>query len=265
MTPRFPTILAALALSLTLGACDSSESTPTTEPAATATTQAPAPSPTSEVSALITARVVREGAEVLVARGEEETAVGGGLAVSAETPSTLVIAVPKLEDTTLELGLDGSYAVLEAGKFVLALNRPTSPDLAAQWSWTVHDSADSFLLEATPQVINTEPSPTSPHVQTLIAHSAVESARWVQETEGPRLFITPSAWARSGSALVQQYGWETVASAVPEVHDWDGQSLENQFKCHALGALSKDTWNLETWYGERTLLELINARCNPTS
>ncbi|GEM_PF-5496734 len=278
MTPRFPTILAALALSLTLVACDSSgngASAPSSSPSVSSDSTASASAP-PEQSLEVSAVVTREG-EPQVTQSGTTTPIGPGVTLTATAPNALVVGVAKAETTTVQLsGLDGSYAVLEAGEFLLALNKPSGSDPTQQWSWTMHESADSFLFEATP----TEQDAANPDadgtvangavadgtvVAALIAHTAVESARWVQEAEGPRVFITPSQWARSGSALVQQYGWDTVVRDVPEVLEWPKASLENQFKCHALGALDKETWNLETWYAQATLLELIAARCNPTN
>jgi hypothetical protein len=186
--------------------------------------------------------------------------IGGGLEISAPSANGLVIALDEHEDMTTRLLLDQSVAVLIDDTFVLGISMPRSPGAPVNaWTWERVDHTDQIVFTATRRSNLEEDTELS----AFLGETAVESARWVDEREGPRLFITPSNWARDGGLAVSDYGWHSVVRDVPEVTEHPGESLEHQFQCHAIGAQSKDTRNLETWYDDIGLLSLLAARCNP--
>lgn len=290
MTFRFSTILAALALALALGGCASSETDPagpaettdqsstsadtakaddTPDASASPTDDSPKATEQSESADSSEIEIPQPSATVMWGKsvsklkdGKSKAKIGPGLIAQADTAKGLVIAVPR--DDTMEAlygKYDNSVIVLKDGLPALIVEQPETPGSEFDWKWDVHQHESHYLLEAVSTTSETGTKPAT--VEALLAETAVESAEWVTEPEGKRLIITPGKWARTGSMNVQQYGWDTVVQSVPDVIDWDLNSLENQFTCHAIGALDKDTWNLETWREDVGLLEFMAAKCNP--
>lgn len=279
MSSRFTTILVASALTLTIAGCSGMPfGTPEVpQPTAVATADGtftspqaggtnPADSSASEAAAEVMATHVidfeGDRAYVTDAATGERTAVGAGLTITASTDDGLVFAVPRVENLTKAgVPTDLSGVFTRDGTLALALSQPYSEGIDFPWTYETTESDTQWTLTVSNVLSSSTDAPKE--VSVLLADTAVESARWVQELEGPRVIITPSEWARTGSLAVQQYGWSTVLRDAPEVADYPGASLEHQFQCHAIGALDKETWNLETWYEDIGLLNFMAARCNP--
>ncbi len=186
--------------------------------------------------------------------------IGSGVHVSAPSTDGMTIAIADSQDLATQILLDQSVAVFLDGEFALGISAPRSPDAPANaWTWERTSGHGHIQFTAVRRSNLNEDTELS----VFLGETAVEFAQWVQEPEGSRLFITPGSWAREGGLVVSEHGWRSVVRDVPEVAEYAGQSLEHQFQCHAIGAQSKDTWNLETWYDDIGLLSLLAARCNP--
>jgi len=115
-----------------------------------------------------------------------------------------------------------------------------------------------------------------------VGRDAAESATWGEAEGGRSLAVTPTAWGRAGGMTVMAYGWPSVVALAPDVDtgadpaantgtrvdaDADAEgvrdSMRKQFRCHALGAPHKATWNLEPWRPNVSFAEFVAARCNP--
>lgn|GEM_PF-4375912 len=109
------------------------------------------------------------------------------------------------------------------------------------------------------------PAATPPSSPALVipapepAPPAIASYRWVERSDGPSLFVEPTAWTRAGGPGEWDVAWEELVSLVPEA---DSQSMYEQFICHAIGAPHKETWNLEPWREAIGLIPLMLAACN---
>lgn len=100
------------------------------------------------------------------------------------------------------------------------------------------------------------------NVRLTVAPRAVESATWADDVEGGRsLQVDPTAFGRSGSAAALEAVRAELVASEP---DAGTTVMDHQLRCHALGARSKDTWNLEAWRPEVDYLAYLLARCNPT-
>lgn len=91
--------------------------------------------------------------------------------------------------------------------------------------------------------------------------SAVASATWGEAEGGRSLAVVPTDWLRAGSLAAQEVGWSQLVARDGEV---DTSTMRNQYDCHALGARTKASWNLEPWRPDVGVLEVLAARCNPT-
>lgn len=103
---------------------------------------------------------------------------------------------------------------------------------------------------------------TFPVVVTFdVATSALEKAVWAERLEGGRSLQTfPTAFGRSGSAAAVEAVRRALVTAEPEA----GTSvMDKQLRCHALGAPTKESWNLEPWRPDVDYLDYLMARCNP--
>lgn len=182
---------------------------------------------------------------------------------------------------------DGSDSALEF------LSQDESGDgsaaASAQSSTTVlvraAESTDSPIEDADDSAAIT--SPTTPAPATLtIGRDAASSAAWGEREGGKSLVVTPSVWGRTGGMTVLEFGWPSVLRLAPDADsaatvgdgaekgdgtepNSAGQSassesmMEKQFKCHVLGAPTKDTWNLEPWRDDVPLAAVLAAKCNP--
>ncbi|MGV8966331.1 MAG: DUF2599 domain-containing protein [Cellulomonas sp.] len=86
------------------------------------------------------------------------------------------------------------------------------------------------------------------------------SAIWGDREGGRSLAVVPSPWVRTGSQAAQEALWSALVAAEPEA---DSTSMHDQLTCHALGAPTKASWNLEPWRPAVDSFTLLAARCNP--
>jgi hypothetical protein len=86
------------------------------------------------------------------------------------------------------------------------------------------------------------------------------SAEWGEREGGRSLAVVPADWVRVGSLAAQDALWSAIVAGAP---DADSATMHDQLTCHALGAASKASWNLEPWRPEVDSITLVAARCNP--
>lgn len=89
---------------------------------------------------------------------------------------------------------------------------------------------------------------------------ALVSAVWGDREGGRSLAVVPAVWVRAGSLAAQEALWSALVTAEP---DADSTSMRDQLTCHALGAPTKESWNLEPWRPAVDSFTLLAARCNP--
>ncbi|WP_333812207.1 DUF2599 domain-containing protein [Timonella senegalensis] len=186
---------------------------------------------------------------------------------------------------------DGSDSALEF------LSQDESGDgsaaASAQSSTTVlvraAESTDSPIEDADDS--SAAPVPTTPKqtpATLTIGRDSASSATWGEREGGKSLVVTPSVWGRTGGMTVLEFGWPSILRLAPDADsaatvgsgaekgegtgskpNSAGQSaadesmMEKQFKCHVLGAPTKDTWNLEPWRDDVPLAAVLAAKCNP--
>lgn len=122
-------------------------------------------------------------------------------------------------------------------------------------------SAPTSSPTPSPSSTSGSPAPVpSPSDDPTSPPPAIERVEWAEDLEGGRsLQVFPTAWGRDPRAAEQ--GWAEVIALEPEA---DTQVMELQFRCHALGAPEKESWNLEPWRPDVPFHEMLLARCNPT-
>ncbi|MGO1317347.1 MAG: DUF2599 domain-containing protein [Cellulomonadaceae bacterium] len=102
------------------------------------------------------------------------------------------------------------------------------------------------------------PSPTLDPTPPL---PAIERVAWADDLEGGlSLQVFPTEHGRSATPAVIEQGWAEVIALVPEA---DTVTMARQFRCHALGAQDKPSWNLEPWRPDASFADVVLARCNP--
>lgn len=89
---------------------------------------------------------------------------------------------------------------------------------------------------------------------------ALVSAVWGDREGGRSLAVVPAVWVRAGGLAAQEALWSALVTAEP---DADSTSMRDQLTCHALGAPTKESWNLEPWRPAVDSFTLLAARCNP--
>lgn len=273
MKTGFPTILVAAALSLALVSCSGQQhgtpslpasSSATAEPT-TSPTELEEPSPTESSEILVPEPTLWVGMNKTVYTLKDNAGtekIGSGVTAKAQEGSGLVISIPRTSELTATYGkYDNSVVIHKDSEPVLFVEPPQSDDSSALWKWEIFETEDAFVLNALDSLNPETQVPASLHA--ILGQTVVEQVTWTDPPEGPRLMLTPGAWARTGSISVQTYGWGTVARDVPRVNDYPGLSLEHQFQCHTIGALDKDTWNLETWRPDVGLIGFMAEKCNP--
>jgi len=177
-------------------------------------------------------------------------ATAGGSSTSSHR-ACAVIAAPS--GTHFEVESDLSATVLAStGAVVAALTAVkvvdgTGARLAA------HET-DTALLD-----VLVDAGPVGTATLTFGATPLV-SAHWGVHEGGRSLAVVPAPWVRSGGLAAQDALWSALVAAEP---DADSATMHDQMTCHALGAPTKASWNLEPWRPKVDTLTLLATGCNP--
>lgn len=148
---------------------------------------------------------------------------------------------------------DGGLTLHDAGGAVVGAIAP--PTGGARFV-PVDGSTVQIPVPAPP----TDGTPAAP-VTLSVADHALVSTEWRERSDGPSLFVDPTPWARTSGEAGWALAWAELIAAHP---DADTQVMHDQLVCHGIGAVDKETWNLEPWRPDIGLLALMAARCNPT-
>lgn len=97
-------------------------------------------------------------------------------------------------------------------------------------------------------------------VQAALGRTFVSAVDWGDREGGRSLALFPTRWGRASGLLLTFYGFADVVRLEPSA---DLPGMLSQYRCHVLGARSKETWNLEPWRPEVNDLAMIAAQCNP--
>lgn len=104
------------------------------------------------------------------------------------------------------------------------------------------------------------PAPAS---ATPFCRAPVAKATWTDEPQGARIKVFPTSCGRRTTWLAPRAVFR-VALAAGGRRARHRRSLYDQFRCHAVFAPVKRSWNLETWRPVVTPKRMVAALCNPT-
>ncbi|RYV49359.1 DUF2599 domain-containing protein [Pengzhenrongella frigida] len=189
--------------------------------------------------------------------GATSDPLGSTPGTTAPVPRRLAAVLAAPPGLRFEARSDRSVAVLGSGPDVVgALPRvvvvdDTGAPLVAD---LVVRATDPGLLD-----VLVDPGPAGSAALTFGATPLV-SADWGEREGGRSLAVVPASWVRAGSVAALDALWSALVVVAP---DADSTSMHDQLTCHALGAPTKDSWNLEPWRPEVDVLTLLAARCNP--
>lgn len=117
-----------------------------------------------------------------------------------------------------------------------------------------HAALWAFVLVLTPsQLVGATP----------LCRSPVARAVWLDTTQGARLRVNPSACGRRTAWLAPRSAFR-AALALGGRPVARRRTLYAQFRCHAVFAPAKTSWNLETWRPVVTPGRMVAALCNPS-
>ncbi len=101
------------------------------------------------------------------------------------------------------------------------------------------------------------PAPATPFCRAPIARAV-----WSDEPQGARIKVFPTPCGRRTAWLAPASVFR-VALAKGGRRPVHRRSLYDQFRCHAVFAPVKRSWNLETWRPVVTPKRMVKALCNP--
>ncbi len=158
---------------------------------------------------------------------------------------------------SLALTRDGGLTVQDGSGTVVAGIAP----LTGGARFALDDETTArIVLPLTPTASPSPPAQPPAPVTLAIGHQGLVSAEWRERSDGPSLFVDPTPWARTSGEAGWALAWAELVAAHP---DADTQVMHDQLVCHGIGAVDKETWNLEPWRPDIGLLALMAARCNP--
>ncbi|NKX93903.1 DUF2599 domain-containing protein [Sanguibacter hominis ATCC BAA-789] len=191
--------------------------------------------------------------------GESTFGEGAIQVVATFATRDAILALPAPEGARWEVQTDRSAVLVEdARPEVGGLAPPTAKDAAGTPVGTLVEG-DGERLEVRLRARGTAQLPVT--VTLDVAPSALERAVWAERLEGGRsLQVFPTAFGRSGSGAALEAVRQALVATEPEA----GTSvMDKQLRCHALGAPTKESWNLEPWRPDVDYLDYLLARCNP--
>ena len=259
-------IVAHLATALVvvpLAGCSGSPSpapvTPSTTAGATSsppTVPTPADLAVSDGLGRTVTAVLSDGA---LTTGESTFGEGAVQVVATFATRDAVLALPAPEGARWEVQSDRSAVLVDdARPEVGGLAPPAAKDAAGTPVGTLVEG-DGERLEVRLRARGTAQLPVT--VTLDVAPSALDRAEWADRLEGGRsLQVFPTAFGRSGSVAALEAVRQALAAAEPKAAT---SVMDKQLRCHALGAPTKESWNLEPWRPDVDYLEYLLARCNP--
>ncbi|MFD6445492.1 DUF2599 domain-containing protein [Promicromonospora sp. NPDC060204] len=274
---------AALATVLAVGGCSLIERAQGSDGAGdpTATASQPTPTPTStpsseqggtkpkaQTSTVTVGDVVLEVSSRRAAEVREDE-LGPGtrtvtLSLGPEGSARLSLTSPG----ALDVDTDGSISVLDGNGTPVAAIAPPEPPSDAEDAPRIEvtdiDATQARLRiddRSATSGSDGQPARTEPVTVTFVVGTeSIESTTWGENEGGRSLAVDPADWARSaGEAGLDLIRTQLVA-AEPEA---DSDTMEHQLVCHAVGAMDKETWNLEPWRPDVGLILTATAHCNP--
>ena len=274
---------AALAAALTVGGCSLIERAQGSDGADGPTATASQPTPTStstpspeqggtgpkaQTSTVTVGDVVLDVSSRKAADVREDE-LGPGtrtvtLSLGPEGSARLSLTSPG----ELDVDTDGSISVLDGNGTPVAAVAPPEPPSDAQDAPRIEVTeidATQARLRIDDRVATSgsggQAARTEPVTVTfVVGNEAIESTTWGENEGGRSLAVDPADWARrAGEAGLDLIRTQLVA-AEPEA---DSDTMEHQLVCHAVGAMDKETWNLEPWRPDVGLILTATAHCNP--
>ncbi|MDQ4500770.1 DUF2599 domain-containing protein [Sinomonas sp. ASV322] len=101
----------------------------------------------------------------------------------------------------------------------------------------------------------------------------IASASWAQSTDGWRLEVTPTQWARANAYSTMSYmigviGWDELFSKYRNAGlNTNLNGMRDQYICHQVFVgvryPNKPTWNLDEWRPDVGWWETVSTQCNP--
>ncbi len=255
--------LATALVVVALAGCSGSPSpAPATSTTTAGTTSSPPAVPTPAELAVpdglgrtVTA-VLSDGA---LTTGKSTFGEGAIQVVATFATPDAVLALPAPEGARWEVQSDRSAVLIDDGRpDVGGLAPPTAKDAAGTPVGTLVEG-DGERLEVRLRARGTAQLPVT--VTLDVAPSALEKAVWAERLEGGRsLQVFPTAFGRSGSGAALEAVRQALVTAEPKAAT---SVMDKQLRCHALGAPTKESWNLEPWRPDVDYLDYLLARCNP--
>jgi len=274
-------LILAIALATTLGSCTGGEPavTPTTtrtSPPAPTPSAVPAADPAALAEAARTAGTPVRAGDLTLRAAAPLTAVT--VTAQDDGSAVLTFAVAPAPDTEPGDGTDADRlaAVLAAPPGLgfdvrtdrsVALTGSTGTVVGALPPARVVDAAGNRLSArlaaraGDPTLLDVLVGAGPAGAATLtFGATPLVSAVWGDREGGRSLAVVPATWVRTGGVAAQEALWSALVAAEP---DADSTSMHDQLTCHALGAPTKDSWNLEPWRPAVDSLTLLATRCNP--
>ncbi|MFD7309428.1 DUF2599 domain-containing protein [Promicromonospora sp. NPDC059942] len=274
---------AALAAVLAMGGCSLIERAQGSDGAGDPTATASQPTPTStstpsseqgstepkaQTSTVTVGDVVLEVSSRKAADVREDE-LGPGtrtvtLSLGPEGSARLSLTSPG----ALDVDTDGSISVLDGNGTPVAAIAPPEPPSDAEDAPRIEvtdiDATQARLRiddRSATSGSDERPARTEPVTVTFVVGTeSIESTTWGENEGGRSLAVDPADWARrAGEAGLDLIRTQLVA-AEPEA---DSDTMEHQLVCHAVGAMDKETWNLEPWRPDVGLILTATAHCNP--
>jgi hypothetical protein len=138
-----------------------------------------------------------------------------------------------------------------------------------------HNPAKTSSNPATPTGGTASAAATAPSGPTAAATNSgdpgfIADARWVENSKGWTLEVTPTAQARAakGDYEAGVRGWDELEAHYPDERLVTyRETLRNQYICHqqfaTIAEPDKPTWNLELWRQDVPYALVVVAACNP--
>lgn len=257
-------VLAVVAVAaVALGGCttlpDPTVTTSGSGPDPTATTTVPAAPSSVELTDMLDRSTTLTLSDGVVRVGDGTLGRGSSTVTATFTSATATLTVPAPGSARWEVEQDGSAVLVDDSvPEVGGMTPPVARDAAnATLRTDVLADGDAIEVSLLPRSATLFPVT----VTFDLATSALERAVWAKNLEGGRSLQTfPTAFGRSGSQAALSAVRIALVAAEPEAAS---SVMDKQLRCHALGAPTKESWNLEPWRPDVGYMDYLLARCNP--
>ena len=266
--PRVVPATLTVAAALALAAC-TPPTGPTTAPPTASTppsvASTPAPAATDAPSRVELEDALGRTTTIALTDGvvglTDGTLGAGSTTVTATFASAgATLTVPAPEGASWEVPRDGSAALLDdAVPEVGGMTPPVARDATGA---TLRAEVEAERGPVVVSLLARSATALPVTVTFDVATSALEKAVWADRREGGRSLPTfPTAVGRSGSQAALVAVRAALVAAEPEAAT---SVMDKQLRCHALGAPTKESWNLEPWRPDVDYMDYLLARCNPS-